>query len=273
MDKVDRYGWTVNPGKALQYRMLGVERLKIDESYQREKLSEANILSIARDFAWPAFRTLLVARRPNGDLYVVDGQHRLEAAKRRGFRQVPCSVFDSAGAEEEARTFYTCSVKTVHIPATNKYRALITAGDPEMLAIQDMLFGLGLEVSDHGTTDPRYINFPAEIIRTYRMDPDLTRDALYLQRHMVAPVECINHHVHKGLFYVLRRLEGTSNAITHDMAWKVFAAGGKAALLHSINSVLARSGKESKSETICGAGVWAVIKKACRCRFDLGNVA
>lgn len=271
MDKVSQYGWTVNTGGSLRTAMLQVGKLKIDKSYQREKLSESNILGIARDFNWAAFRTILVARRANGDFYVVDGQHRLDAAKRRGITLVPCSIFESTGPEEEARAFYTCAVKTVRIASTNKYRALITAGDDEMLAIQDMLFGLGLKVAIG--SNPHTINFPTELIRSYQMDPHLTRVALELQQKMIAPVENLNHHIHKGLFYVLRRLEGTSNAITHDMARKVFAAGGKAALLHSINSVLARSGKESKSENICGAGVWAVIKKACRCRFDLGNVA
>lgn len=271
MNKVERYGWNVNTGEALRSELIHVDKLKIDKSYQREKLSEINILGIARDFNWAAFRTLLVARRPNGEMYVVDGQHRLEAAKRRGVLMVPCSVFKSDGAESEARAFYTCSVKTARIASTNRYRALVTAGDDEMLAIQDMLFGLGLRVAVG--TSSKIINFPAGVIRTYQIDPFLTRVALELQQKMSAPAENLNYYIHKGLFYVLRKLEGTGNTITPAMAEKVFTAGGKDALLHSINSVMARTGGEGKTDRICGAGVWAVIKKACRCRFDLGNVA
>jgi hypothetical protein len=72
------------------------DQLLIDESYQRS-LEAANsqtlIRRIAMHWDWGLCQPLFVARRADGSLYVVDGQHRLEAAKLRGdIWQLPCVV-------------------------------------------------------------------------------------------------------------------------------------------------------------------------------------
>ena len=273
MDKVNRYGWEVNTGEALQTKHVPVEKLNVDTSYQREKLSERIILGIASSFKWSAFRTLLVARRSNGELYVVDGQHRLDAAKRRGIKSVPCSIFDSTGPEEEAQAFYTCSMRVTRIPAANQYRALLAAKDPEILAISKMLSGIGLGVSKNGSDNPNLINFPAEVIRTFRVDPAMTEWALLLQRSMVGSDDYMGNEIHKGLFYVLQKTSESSLTITNDMALKVYQAGGKPVLKNSINAIHAKSGNAGKDIATCGAGVWAVIKKVNRLRANLGSAS
>lgn len=268
MNKVSRYGWNVNPGEILQTRMVLVERLKVDPSYQRTKLSEENVKGIARDFNWTAFRTVLVAVRPNGEMFVVDGQHRLEAAKRRGIKSIPCSIFASSGHEEEAMAFFTCATKVRTISALNKFRALLVGGDAETGEIEHLLSEVGLKVTVTPTNSPNKINFPAEIIRTFKVDSALTKTALVLQRIMIGPDTCMNREIHKGIFYVLHR-----QSITDKMAENVYKAGGKDAILHAINGTQIKSGNLAKSESICGLGVWEIVKKSSRLRVNLKGEA
>lgn len=54
--------------------------LKVDTGYVRP-LDEARVDEMARDFIEALLATVVVNRRPNGDLYVVDGQHRVAAVR------------------------------------------------------------------------------------------------------------------------------------------------------------------------------------------------
>ena len=271
-DKVTRYGWVPEAEGALPVLQLKASDLKIDKSYQRDIPSEKAVMEIARNFKWAAFRTLLVGERPNGEFYVVDGQNRLRAAMHRGTLDVPCSVFQSSGPMEEAEIFYICSTKVIHITATNQYRARKVAGDSQILAIEAMLAKLGLEVSKGGSDKPCMINFPSCVVSTYSIDPSLTETALILQRAMVGNNECLNHYVHKGIFYILRSFRTSGPSITYEMALKVYKSGGKATLLNAINSLRAKIGGGT-TNSVCGHGTFSVIKKSNRLRVELKGEA
>src|SRR5947207_2595614 len=76
--------------------------LAVDASYQRgleDTRSRDLIKRIAAHWNWDLCQPLVVARRQGGALYVIDGQHRLEAARQRGdIAQLPCVVLDYACA-------------------------------------------------------------------------------------------------------------------------------------------------------------------------------
>jgi hypothetical protein len=70
--------------------------LKIDPSYQRSieiGTSQTLIRRIAMFWDWSLCQPLAVARRADGALMVVDGQHRLAAARLRGdIYDLPCVI-------------------------------------------------------------------------------------------------------------------------------------------------------------------------------------
>ena len=69
----------------LQYCMPA--QLAVDAAYQRSietQESQRLIARIARGWDWRLCQPLVVSLRADRQLYVVDGQHRLEAARLRG---------------------------------------------------------------------------------------------------------------------------------------------------------------------------------------------
>jgi hypothetical protein len=109
----------------LQY--CAAEQLCVDERYQRSL--EANqsirlIRRIAANWDWGLCQPLYVARRSDGKLYVVDGQHRWAAAKLRGdVWQLPCVVRSFASTEEEAAAFVALNQERTPLTALQIFRA------------------------------------------------------------------------------------------------------------------------------------------------------
>ena len=91
----------------LQFIMPG--ELRVDPSYQRSLEAESSqtlIRKIAQFWNWDLCQPLVVSRRTNGELFVIDGQHRWEAAKLRGdIAQLPCVVVEYSNAADEAASF------------------------------------------------------------------------------------------------------------------------------------------------------------------------
>lgn len=133
------------------------EQMQIDESYQR-KLdaggSQALIRRIAVHWDWGLCQPLFVARRADGGLYVVDGQHRLEAAKLRGdIWQLPCVVVSFDGAASEAAAFVALNQQRRPLSKLQIFKAALAAGDPEARTITAALEEAGLSLASSTNLD------------------------------------------------------------------------------------------------------------------------
>lgn len=178
-------------------------KLLIDHSYQRE-LNDGKRIRIASKFNWAAFGVMLVSRRKNGDLYVIDGQHRLAAAKSRAdIQEVPCAIFDlSEHLQDEAFDFLVTNKDRRALTGIESYKALIRTGDPVALVVQRLVAAAGREV---GTAGPKAI---ACVVYMYRA---VTTDALALERAWptiaaVCEGERMDNRLLAGLFTLERRL-------------------------------------------------------------------
>lgn len=133
----------------LQY--CSAEQLCVDDRYQRSL--EANqsirlIRRIAANWDWGLCQPLYVARRSDGKLYVVDGQHRWAAAKLRGdVWQLPCVVRSFASTEEEAAAFVALNQERTPLTALQIFRASIASGDPEAWGIMTAIEESGLSLA------------------------------------------------------------------------------------------------------------------------------
>jgi hypothetical protein len=125
-----------------------VHDLSVDPSYQRSVdagPSKTLIRRIAMYWDWGLFQPLIVARRDDGSLWVVDGQHRLEAAKlRRDLYDLPCVITRYASAAEEAASFVALNQQRRPLNRMQIYRAALAAGDEEARVIQAALEPAGL---------------------------------------------------------------------------------------------------------------------------------
>lgn len=128
------------------------DQLEIDPSYQRSienGESQALIAEIAMNWHWGRAQLLTVSRR-GGRLFVVDGQHRLAAARLRGdIQQLPCLIEEFSDVAEEARLFNDLNDRRRPVSAIDKFRAALVAGDPECIAIGAALERAGLALAPH----------------------------------------------------------------------------------------------------------------------------
>lgn len=125
-------------GNLPELAWLPVDKLSVDPAYQRTIDSRASLNLIERiavDFRWAAFGCVMAVKR--GDRWeMIDGQHRVAAAKRRGIKHVPAVVVDDASTAELAKVFVRANLDRVPLNPFALHHARIAAGDEGALAIQ-----------------------------------------------------------------------------------------------------------------------------------------
>lgn len=138
----------------LQFLLL--DQLEIDDAYQRSidnPGSQSMIRAIARSWSWDLCQPLFVARRNDGRMFVVDGQHRLAAARLRGdIAQLPCIISLTNGVAQEARLFGEFNRRRRPPSALDLYFSDLAAGDPAAADIDVALKAAGLRMSKHSNT-------------------------------------------------------------------------------------------------------------------------
>lgn len=125
-------------------------QLQVDSSYQRSTRSRSSqrlIEEIAARWDWRLCTPLLVASR-DGGLYIIDGQHRWEAAMLRGdIPFLPCAVGNYTGSAEEAALFVAANRHRVRVNPMDMWRAAVAAGDQATCTIDQLLGKAGLSIA------------------------------------------------------------------------------------------------------------------------------
>lgn len=156
--KIDRL--KINPplGRMPVLQILPPGDLEIDCSYQRSieaPESQALIRRIAQHWNWDLCQPLAISRRRGGPgepdrFFVIDGQHRLEGARLRGdIGQLPCVVVEYAGAADEAANFVNLNQQRRPLSKLQLFRAAISSGDRQALAIEEAVADAGLAIASH----------------------------------------------------------------------------------------------------------------------------
>lgn len=146
----------VNPplGRMPTLQFVLPAELAVDPSYQRSieaSDSQALIRRIAQFWNWDLCQPLVVSRRGDGSLFVIDGQHRLEAAKLRGdIPQLPCVIVAYATSADEAASFVHLNQQRRPLTKLDLFKAAIASEDPTAVAIMSAITAAGLSVAPHG---------------------------------------------------------------------------------------------------------------------------
>lgn len=150
VDKTARYGWVTKdePGTL---QMLHKDVLQIHPAYQRDVLPE-KVKAITAAWSWLSLGALVVGKR-GGEFWVIDGQHRALAAKRRSdITHLPCVVFETADVKTEARGFLDLNTGRKPVTAVAKQKAMVAAGDEVAAYVQQQCEALGLEIKPSAHT-------------------------------------------------------------------------------------------------------------------------
>jgi len=120
--------------------MLQIKDLKIDASYQRPDFVNNRVVNlIANKFDRLLAGVVTVGKRGDGSLWVVDGQHRVLGARKKGLDALASVVFQSSGPQHEAQVFYDLNKTRTGINCISIYKAMLVQGEQNTLRIQELL--------------------------------------------------------------------------------------------------------------------------------------
>lgn len=127
------------------------DELHLDDGYQRSTdngASRALIKKIAAAWDWRMCLPLVVSKRDDGSLWVIDGQHRLAAAKLRGdIAFLPCCVGVYGSVADEAAMFVAMNRARKPMNRLDDFHAAIASGDSEAIEIAALITDAGFTVS------------------------------------------------------------------------------------------------------------------------------
>jgi len=122
-----------------------IEEVRIDQLhtdvYQRI-LNMDKVNKLAANWDPLAVGFLIVSRRPNGDLYVVDGQHRAAAALRFGHVTMEAQVFEGLSLQQEAKLRIATNDRKSEV-IWERFKARLVAEDPVAEGIRDVIESVG----------------------------------------------------------------------------------------------------------------------------------
>lgn len=167
-------------------RPLAVSSLLVDPNVQRT-VDTQRVERIAAALSPDALGTITVSHRNNGSYHVIDGQHRVAAVRLADGddAKVLCRVFDGLTLAEEAEMFRLLN-NTAKPQALDLFRVRIIAGDPDALAIVDILHRYGWAV---GQAQAGHIAAASAVERLYH------RDAEALEKSVAAIARAWGHDI------------------------------------------------------------------------------
>lgn len=152
-----------------RYMRIKAGELVIDHKVQRP-ISQAHVNRIVSAFDWRKLGTLLVSNRKNGEMVVLNGQHRLQALRELGYgdAEIKCEVYDGLTVAEEADLF--TGHNAIRNPsAFDRFEKSVLAEDPRYVAMHDTLTRHGLRVVRGGTYEGRGVRAVGAVERVYDM--------------------------------------------------------------------------------------------------------
>jgi hypothetical protein len=207
---------------------LELKELRVSPEYQR-KLNVARAKRLAKEWDWKAYSPIQVAHRPDGSLWVIDGQHTREALLINGVTRAPCLIRNSSGSSDEASGFVMRNTGRRALNAMDRLRARLAAGDPQVVEMFAAVEALGLRVENND--DACSVRFGDAIMQWWEKDPAVAIDALRITRKIVTPTEAMTASIYCGVALLLHKGVDLSGAMD-----RLCMVGGTTAWAQRINA-------------------------------------
>lgn len=233
--------------------------LQVDKTYQR-RVNVQVVHRIALNWNYVACGTLICSMRgPSASIYyIVDGQHRWEAAKLRAdVLELPCLVFEITDVKQEAAGFLAANTERQIPTMIHRFNALVTIGDVTATLANELIKESGRSLRFQSGKD--FIACIGELMRCIRSDNEALMSiwpiALELSRG-----KPISGRLIKGMWSLERNLDRASLA---DQRVKTkLKTIGVDGLLASMKAVAAIEG--NASERTCAQGILRAINVGVR---------
>jgi hypothetical protein len=260
IDKTKRYGWVTKdePGAL---KMLHKDALQIHPAYQRDAIL-FKVKEITANWSWVGCGAIVVGER-GGEFWVIDGQHRVLAAKRRSdITTLPCVVFQTEGVRQEAVAFLDLNTGRKPVSSLGKFKAMIAAGDEKACIVHKTLESLGITAKASAGRQGE-LKSVAWAVKRAGENPEkfelVMRTAAELSHDMPIAEKLLD-----GLWYINDRLPGGIGE--KRFADRVRSIGAR--------KLIDAANKASAYFVRGGAGIWATgmmdeINKGLRNKFSL----
>jgi hypothetical protein len=124
---------------------LHAKEFSIDLKVQRA-LNEARADAMSEDFQPHALGIITASKRADSHIYVLDGGHRISAARKADYDGlIACRLFENLTLQEEASLFLTLNSSRA-VQAIDRFKVRITEGEPVAVGINKVLKTYGLHV-------------------------------------------------------------------------------------------------------------------------------
>lgn len=238
--------------------------LRVDHSYQRDAVI-SKVEEIARSFSWPSFGVISVAKRPDGSMWVLDGQSRTLAARRlRDVLELPCVIHRLASVTEEARAFLGTNTRGKPVEAIAKFRAAVVAGIPAAVLVDRTLHRLDIQFSKH-PSQPKQFKCISHLWKLAESSHEAFLRVIAVASEICTDGPISDHLVH-GLTYLDRRVPGGLD--NRALLARLIHVGGSTLDDAARREVFLR-GPGSDREKACGTAVLETLNKGLRKRFEI----
>jgi hypothetical protein len=166
---------TMSKGIGHRIERVRLGDITIDQRVQRS-VDHTRVDKIAKKFSWGAFGVPTLSRRVDGVLVILDGMHRIEAAKAAGFidSTPQTRVHSGLSLQEEAALFLELNDTRKPLPV-DLFRIGVASGDPDLIEMNNMIEKAGLQVANSGRTAFRAVT---AMRRIFAVDELATERAL-----------------------------------------------------------------------------------------------
>lgn len=257
-DKPRRYVVKDAKGKVVGHaslRMVSVESIHIDSSYQRD-VKQAWVEQNLPFDPKRAGAVILSAR--GGRLWCIDGGHRVALARASGIQQVNAMVIEGLSKAEEARLFVDYQRTRTNLTSYALFRAEVEAGDEDTLSMVTIVNRAGLQLS--AKSGPRNITAIDAVRYIHKYGGDaLLESTLHLVREVWFEMDrALSGQVLKGLALFLASAEDQPQ-YQRDRVVKVMSGKAPVRLLLEAQELAV---KEGRAPSVSASNVAETIQRA-----------
>jgi hypothetical protein len=245
-----------------EFRLIDKSDLKIDDDYQREA-SGNKVQAIARGWSWIACGAIIVGER-DGMYYVVDGQHRVMAARRiADIRELPALVYQTESKKEEAQGFLNANTRRKPMTSIDRFKASLVVGDPIAIRAQQLIVASGraVNLSAHSGTVAC-----VGVIQRRLQEHGAAFENLWPLLVEVCEGHAFNGKLLDGLLYIEVHLPAGQSLMDRRWRERILSAGYGRVLTGANRGAafFAHGGKKAWA-----SGIVEELNKNCRIRLEL----
>lgn len=258
-DKVKLYGWKVVDDRG-EFMWVEKRLLRIDHSYQRERVTTEKVLSFAQQWSWIACGVLVCADRGDGYFYIIDGQHRKLAADRRSdIPELPCMIYRVADISEEADGFVRANVHRGPVKGVEQFKARLVARDDAAVRVARMVEETGYRIASGGMNHTA--SCVATLMRITGRNEEMARGVWKLCCEL-SNGECVHRILVDSLFFLENHLQKSGDSIHKANNRSALIRLGAQSLSRACANAEAYYGKGG--EKVWAQGIISVLSKGRR---------